>query len=530
MPELLGDAAPVLIAGGGPVGLATAIELAHHGVASTVVERRAEVSWLRPRAKTTSARTMEHFRRWGLADTLRERAPLPVTWSDQAVFCTTLLGPEITRFDHCFGLELSGSDLAAEPGQQVAQPLVEQVLRDAVAASTHAQLVTDATVTAVGQIPDVAWADVSVAGGTRRVEAAYVVGCEGARSVVRDAIGARYEGGDDTRANLNIVFRAPGLAGRVPHGPAVHYWILNPTQPGLLGRLDLEDTWWAIAQGVDATVEHVDPVAIVRNLVGAELDVEILALDPWRARMLLANRYRSGRLFIAGDAAHQNPPWGGHGFNTGIGDAVNLGWKLAALLGGWGKPGLLDSYEAERRPVAERTIAEAARNMSTLSPELGAPGLTGTDEEFRLALPAVTAAVRASKDSEFHSLDLTLGYRYEDSPIVLRDLPDREHGTASVGTPGSRLPHRWLGPGDSLYDHLGPEFTLVGAVDGALGRRLADAAAKLGVPLDELALDERDGCRLLGADLALVRPDQHVAWRSRGCLEPDTVLCTAIGD
>lgn len=533
MPDRLPSSTPVLIAGGGPVGLATAVELAHHGVASVVVERRREVSWLRPRAKTTSARTMEHFRRWGLADTLRDLAPIPVRWSDRAIFCTSLLGREITRFDHCFGLELTGSDLVAEPGQQVAQPIVEQVLRDAILASPHARLFTGVEVVAAGQAAGGAWADVTLAGGeTQRVHADYLVGCEGARSVVRDAIGARYEGTDDGRSNFNLVFRAPGLAERVPHGAAVHYWIINADQPGLIGRLDLDQTWWCIAQGVDGTAGDVDREQIVTNLVGTETPVEVLASDAWRARMLLVDRYGAGRLFVAGDAAHQNPPWGGHGFNTGIGDAVNLAWKLAAVIGGWAPTRLLASYEAERRPIAERTIDEAVRNMSTLAPELADPRLGGSTEEFDRARPGVADAIQRTKDGEFHSLGLTLGYGYWTSPIISGgEAPAQSLDGTYVpsAAPGGRLPHWWLGPAESIYDQLGSEFSLVGDLSLPSATDLGAAAQELGVPLRSVALHRDDCRRRFGAALVLVRPDQHVAWRGDSTIDPAGIIRRAVG-
>src|SRR5262249_8565098 len=162
-------------------------------------------------------------------------------------------------------------------------------------------------------------------------------------------------------------------------------------QPGMVGRLDLKETWWCIAQGVRA--EDADPVQLVRNLAGDDIDVEILATDPWTARMLLADRYASRRVFLAGDAAHQNPPYGG------LGDAVNIGWKLAAVLRGWAPEALLATYESERRPIAVDTIETAAANMSTLAPELADPALMGTDEEFEKVRPAVAEAVRRTKDS-----------------------------------------------------------------------------------------------------------------------------------
>ncbi|MFK4036094.1 FAD-dependent monooxygenase [Nonomuraea wenchangensis] len=491
---------PVLVAGGGPVGLATAVELAHHGVRSLVVEPRETVSWLRPRAKTTSARTMELLRRWGLAETLRARAPLAVSWSDQAVFVNSLLGREIARIGGCFGLDLVGSDLAAEPGQQAPQPLVEEILREAAGDA----LLTGWQVAGLTEDGDgVTVRIVSGEGEEREVRAAYVVGCDGPRSVTRAAIGARYEGRQDARPNFNIVFRAPGLAERVPHGPAVHYWVLNPAQPGLTGRLDLKDTWWCIAQGVRA--EDADPVRLVRNLAGDDdLEVEILATDPWTARMLLADRYATARVFLAGDAAHQNPPYGGHGFNTGIGDAVNIGWKLAAVLNGWAPAALLGTYEAERRPIAADTIEAAAANMATLAPELADPALMGDETEFEKVRPAVAEAVLRTKHSEFHSLDLVLGYVYTGSPIVADGA-------------GERLPHRWLAPGVSLYDRLGRGFTLLGDPDAPGVKALEAEARDLGVPLEVVPLP--------GEPLTLVRPDQHVAWRGD---TPEGVLGRAL--
>lgn len=259
-----------------------------------------------------------------------------------------------------------------------------------------------------------------------------------------------------------------------------------------------------------------DPQALIEGLVGEKIEVEILGTDPWTARMLLADRYGRGRVFLAGDAAHLNPPWGGHGFNTGIGDAVNIGWKLAAVLAGWGGEKLLASYEAERRAVAARTIQEAAANMSILAPELTNQEMTRPGMVGEQARRAASQVIRVAKDREFHSLGLVLGYHYSASPVVIADgTPALPAGQAYIPTahPGARLPHVWLPDGASLYDRLGSGLSLLRLRADAEVAPFSEAATTRRVPLTVIELCDQALAERYGAPLLLVRPDQHVAWR-----------------
>ncbi|MFS8098602.1 FAD-dependent monooxygenase [Lentzea alba] len=499
----------VVIVGGGPVGLATAVELGTRNVECVVLEPRTEVSPLRPRAKTSSVRTMEHFRRWGIADTVRNRASLPVRWSQDAAVCATLLGPEITRFTDCFGLMPEPHPDFAESGQQVAQPVVEQVLREKLTELPSVTFAAGWSLRSLDEHSDAVVVDAVSADSTiHRITAQHVVGCDGPTSPTRNAIGARLTGSIDGKTNVTIVFRARGLAQRVPHQPAVHYWIFAPGIAGVLGRFDLEDTWWAGTSGAS----QAEPARLVQELLGEPTDIEVLCVDSWQARMQLATSFQTGRVHLAGDAAHLNPPWGGHGYNTGIGDAVNIGWKLAAVTQGWGGPDLLQSYESERRRVAQRTIEATTRNMRAML------GLRASATEQKADThTALAVAVQHAMRTEFHSLGLVLGNDYSNSPIVFADdtAPQRadEDITTHVASTraGRRLPHVWLPSGQSAYDLLGAGLTLLHRSSrfGAF----VDHARERGIPIAEAELPP--AAVYDDVEALLVRPDQYIAWRAQ---------------
>ena len=461
---------------------------------------------------------MELYRRTGAAGEIRRRAPIPVSWSNQIRFCTTATGHEITRLSGVLGLELVGSDLTSEGAQQVTQPIVEEALRALLKARPDMATEFGSRVIDVdldGGQPQVRIE--SADGLLTTVTCDYLVGADGSRSVVRAALGAHYVGAAGGRPNVNITFRSKQLAESLRSRPAIHHWVLNPDFPGVIGPLALDGTWWAIATGTESIADDAEAVALVRGLAGAEIDVEVLATDPWQARMLLTDSYGSNRTYLVGDAAHQNPPWGGHGFNTGVGDAVNLAWKIAAVLNGWAPAQLLESYEAERRPVAQRTIDLAGTNMRALaidmtSPELVADGVTG--EHARAAAAAVIEDV---KRAEFYSLGVVLGYGY--GPDAARQSP-----TAEVYTPiaaaGNRLPHSRNAARESLFDILGPEFTLLGAPDVSW----SEAAGRRGIPLVIVDPTSSGFPPVAVAQLVLVRPDQHIAWVGAVGADPDSVF------
>ncbi|HEY3651089.1 MAG TPA: FAD-dependent monooxygenase [Streptosporangiaceae bacterium] len=517
---------PVVVAGGGPAGLACAVELGRRGIGCLVIEPRSTVSRARPRCKTINVRSMQHLRRWGIASRLRDRAPLSPTWSSDAVFCTSLAGRELSRFTGVLGLVPEG-DRFPELGQQAPQYVLEELLRDVVRELPACQLATGFTVTGVGQ--DEGGVRVTVVGrggGHAVVTADYLIGCDGPRSVVRDRIGAAYTGEAALRPNFGMVFTAPDLWRHVRHGPAVHYWIINPAAPALMGPIDLDGTWWLIAFGVDSETGEREAARLIDAAAGMPSGAAVRSTDPWTARMQIADTMRRGRVFLAGDAAHLNPPFGGHGLNTGVGDAVDLGWKLAATLDGWGGPALLDSYELERRPIQERVIREATANMAVTSPELLADNLDADNAVGERARRAAGERIQQAKRPEFHSLELVLGIRIEDSPVIARepDAAARRETLPGVQLPGVQLPgvqlgallpHAWLGPGRSLYDELGEGFTLLVCRPGTGTGTIEKAARTRGVPLRVLEVPDQDPVHRgvhRGPALALVRPDQYVAW------------------
>ncbi len=512
----------VIIVGAGPVGLSAAIELGRRNVRCLVIERNERVGYS-PRAKTTNVRTREHLRRWGIADALRAASPISPDRPATVVFATRMNGYLLARFENVMNGSRVRNNLYSEEAQWVPQYILEDVLRACAQSLPFVTIQFKAEFVAVAEADDrvtVTIRDLH-SGATRQATSRYLIGADGARSNVRDAIGAAMTGTGSYSQNYSVIFRAPDLDARQVHEPALMYWMVNSDVPSLLGPMDEAGLWFFMATKLAGDVDPagIDATALIRRGTGlSDLAIEIVGTDPWVAHRLVADRYSKGRVFLAGDACHLHPPFGGFGMNMGIGDAVDLGWKMAARLGGWGGDDLLASYEIERRKVHVRTIAEAVANFESTSNQLVQPALEEPGPVGEATRREVAEIILATKVREFKTLGIVLGMRYEGSPIIVGDgsAPPQDHFMLYVPSahPGCLAPHLWLADGTSLYDHFGEGFTLL-ATEGACPDALAFAAiAKdAGVPLKLLELPDTRLRARYEARFALIRPDQHVAWR-----------------
>jgi 2-polyprenyl-6-methoxyphenol hydroxylase-like FAD-dependent oxidoreductase len=512
----------VLIVGAGPVGLALAIELGHRRVPCLLVERNDRVGHA-ARAKTTNVRTREHMRRWGIAAALRAASPFGLDYPSNVVFCTRLAGQLLTRFENAFYCAPGRNPLYSEHAQWIPQYSVEEVMRAHAQTLPGVELRFQSELVSVTQDSERARAIVRdlQTGKDTPVETDYLVGADGARSLVRTEIGARMEGAYGLSRHYNIVIRAPGLAQSHAHGPAIMYWQVNGDVPSLIGPMDRGDKWFFMPTQIDEgrKLGHEEAPALIRRATGIESQIEVLSSDEWVASRLIADKYRDRRVFLAGDACHLHPPFGGYGMNMGIADGVDLGWKLAAVLHGWGGPQLLDSYECERRPVHEFVMDQAVANHKILSGQLWREGLEDETEAGARLRAEVGARIQAAKMREFNTLGVVLGYRYDDSPVIAADgsepPPHDFVNYVPSARPGSLAPHAWLHDGSSLYDHFGPGFTLL-AMPGSSESEVESArkaARALGMPLEVFEPRVPAIAELYRSRYALIRPDQHVAWR-----------------
>jgi 2-polyprenyl-6-methoxyphenol hydroxylase-like FAD-dependent oxidoreductase len=538
----------VAIVGGGPAGLMLAIELGVRGIECAVFDDNTSPPHL-PKANATSARTMEHYRRRGFSEQVRALG-LPPEHPQDIVYTTRLAQHELTRFripssseaaaQERFGDYRAEAWPTPELPHRVQQMYIEPILKAQAERYPSVRMRFGERVTAVrdsGSAVQVDAHDVR-SGAPDTLEARYAVGCEGPRSLVRQAMGTAYSGQGDAKREfmggqmLSLYLRSAELVDVLGKGRIWQCWAVNPEQRALLCAIDGRDTFvFMIQMSDDQTVDDIDEQAVLTAAVGAPFRYELIAKTPWHAGYaLVANAFRKGRLLIAGDAAHLFTPTGGLGYNTSIDDAVNLGWKLAAVIDGYAPEALLDSYEAERRPIALRNTTFAG----SMADSIGRIPVTPLVEEPGPAGDAARAdlgrALAAHVASEFNIPGVQLGVRYASGIIATETAPpppDEPGRYVPSGYPGARAPHVREGS-RSLLDRFGRDFTLLllAPAEAVAWERAAEA---LRLPLAIVRSDDAETRALYGAEAVLVRPDHHIAWRGAASADPAGVLAAAIG-
>ena len=506
--------AEVVIIGGGPVGMGLAIELGQRGVRTIVVERYPQPQPI-PKGQNLTQRTMEHFHFWGAEKQLRAARTIPVEYGIGGLTAHgTLLGPHTYDWlqrDLVKPYYFTGNE-------RLPQYATEAVLRERVAQLPSVQTVYGWDAKAVVQDDDGVSVTITERGGSgeRVLRCSYAVGADGARSIVREQAGITQTCTDHDRMMVLLVFRSHGLHQLLERYPGKSYYnVLQPELKGywkFFGRVDLGSTWFFHAPVPPGTTkDNFDFAAYLHDAVGAPFDVEFEHVGFWDLRFMLADSYRKGRVFVAGDAAHSHPPYGGYGVNSGLEDARNLGWKLAATLQGWGGDRLLDSYDAERRPVFASTIRDfIAKSIDTDREFLDAHDPARDQAAFEAAWNArAQGAV-----GEVHAFEP----HYEGSAVVWGSEGRASSAKGSHrfdARPGHHLAPAMLPSGKNVYEEFGMGFSLLAF--GASAQEVQafrNAAAEQSLPLTVVQGQGAGEHERYNARLVLVRPDQFVAWAS----------------
>jgi 4-hydroxyisophthalate hydroxylase len=520
----------VVIVGGGPVGLGLAISLGQRGIRCIVVERYSQPQPI-PRGQNLTQRTMEHFHFWGAEKELRAARTVP---KEYGIGGMTAYGSLLGRYHYDWMQRELVRPFYFTDNERLPQYATEAVLRTRAAELDTVEVLYGWSAMALEE--DSGGVSVSIAerdgSGRRTLTAAYAVGCDGSRSLVREAARITQTRSDHDRLMVLLVFRSTGLHELLKRYPGKSFYcVLKPELKGywqFFGRVDLGTTWFFHAPvPLGTTKDNFDFASLVKGAVGEDFDIAFQHIGFWDLRFAVADTYGRGRVFIAGDAAHSHPPYGGYGINTGFEDAANLGWKLAAVLKGWGGPELLASYSLERQPV----FVSTARDFIEKAIHADRDFLAAYDPERDLAAFEAHWTERGSgAKSEVNSFEP----HYEGSPVVFGPAGGRTSaagGHRFKARPGHHLAPQVLSTGQNVFDAFGDGFTLL-----AFGVPEPDviafktAAQRLGVPLTIIRDPGAEAQAAYEASLILVRPDQFVAWVGGADAAPaETVLLKVVG-
>jgi 2-polyprenyl-6-methoxyphenol hydroxylase-like FAD-dependent oxidoreductase len=520
-----------LIAGGGPVGLTLAIDLAWRGVDVTIVETRAAGEPPNVKCNQVSARSMEIYRRLGLAQKIRN-AGLPADYRIDVVSSTSMTGIELSRlFIPSRSARQSGAVAmdsgwpTCEPSHRINQTFFEPILFEHAASQPNIRILNRSVFREFTQDEQGVVAQISNldSGETTPIACKVLVGCDGGKSAIRKMIGGRFVGTPEIQRVQSTYIRAPGLMSLLGDKPAWMYFVLNPRRCGTAIAIDGKEKWNVhnFLYNGEQTYDAIDRDWAIREIlgVGQDFHYEVISKEDWMGHRLVSDKFRDRRVLICGDAGHIWIPAAGYGMNAGIADAADLAWMIAGVLSGWAHPDILDAYEAERQPItdqASRIITDVAlrvmKQRREVPPEIEEPGPVGD-------------AVRSKLGKEAHDLEvqqqcaagLNFGYFYEKSPIIAYDGAAHPsytmHEFTSSTVPGCRAPHLWLANRRSLYDALGPYYTLIRLDPTISASAMVEAADQRGIPFAVLDIDTPEARSLYTRKLTLVRPDQHVAWR-----------------
>ena len=544
---------PVLIVGGGPVGMTMALCLAQRGIASYLVELRTAETLPDVKCNHISARSMELFRSLGISQDLRA-AGLPDNYPHDVSYRTSTLGEEIARI-HIPGrntrlTDHSGPDghwPTPEPPHRINQRYIEPILRRHVQKQSLITCLFRHQVVSFTQDEQQVAAQIQILDSPGspafNLTAAYMVGCDGGRSMVRKGMGAKLVGDEVVQRVQSTCIRAPQLIAHMKAPPAWAMFTVNPRRSGNIYAIDGQEIWLIhnYLREHEADFESVDRDWAIRTIlgVGQDFDYEVMSKEDWFGRRLVSDKLQQGRVFVAGDAAHLWVPYAGYGMNAGLADAANLAWHLSAQIESWASPQALLAYEKERHPITEqvsRFAMDHAHAMSQRRRDIP-PNLEDSSPEGAAARAAFGQDLYDLNVQQYCCAGLNFGYFYDQSPVMVYDeekAPDYSMGGFTASTvPGCRAPHFWLAEGRSLYDELGKAYTLLCFKPGheTSVACLTEAAALAGMPLKVLEVpDTVHVPPEYQHALVMVRSDAHTVWRGReltqkGARELVSVLC-----